>query len=129
MTRPFVCLLLASSVAACSADAHGTAPTIDMLTLDPAMVPVGGQSNVIGTVHFADPDGDVATVEIDIEPPTAQMLSTSAEIVGADGKTDGTTQFLLAVVPPEAGDYAVHVTVVDAEDNRSNELDGSFAAQ
>lgn len=131
MTRrfAFVLVLAAAAVSACSHGSHGTAPTIDMLSLDPATAKVGAQTTITATVHFTDPDGDIDTVDVEIEPPSAQATTMSADIVGADGETDGKAEFLLTVVPPEAGDYGVRITVVDTQGNRSNELDATFTVQ
>jgi hypothetical protein len=110
----------------CDEDDTGESPTIENLVLPAEGLVVGMQATLSGSVDFSDPDGDVDQIELTLTPPTVASVTTAADVIGADGQTTGQTAIALAVLPPEAGEYALSVIILDAEGNESNSLETTF---
>ncbi|MBT8108015.1 MAG: hypothetical protein KJP17_07245 [Gammaproteobacteria bacterium] len=108
----------------------GTAPTISNLSFSPEAAYVdtdGGQVNVIGTVDFADPDGDIESLTIVVLDSTGQVIDDiTALIEGIGGSASGTIQGELVADTSVAGTYTVRVHVTDSRNHQSNRLEDIF---
>jgi hypothetical protein len=136
-------IFLASSIAACGGgggsgggagdvggDGGGTAPTISALSFSPNVAYVdagGGELVVIGTLDYADPDGDIETLTIEVRDEAGQIIDDiTTPIEGVVGSTSGTVEGELVADTSTAGKYAVRVHVTDSKNHRSNQLEDTF---
>jgi hypothetical protein len=129
---PFLLLLVSAiAVAACDDDSddHGTAPTLESLTVTPELVPAGGQTTLSGTVRFTDPDGDVESLELDLGSPDGAHSSMEIDVANAAGLEMGEVAFTAIVMLPGAGSYPLGAQLVDAEGNVSNTKSTEVVAQ
>jgi hypothetical protein len=127
--KPSLALILFTALAAGCGNEDTEAPTIDMLSLQADTLTVGSQSDIMGSLNFEDPDGDVESLEIELTPPTIAPQTLAVDLTGSDDQTEGLAQFVITVVPPEAGEYEVTVTVIDSAGNRSNALVSALTAE
>ena len=108
----------------------GTAPTISDLNFSPDAAYVdtnGGQVNVVGTLDFVDPDGDIESLTIVVLDSTGQVIDDiTALIEGIGGSTSGTIQGELVADTSIVGTYTVRVHVTDARNYQSNRLEDTF---
>ncbi len=130
--RASAIVLLIACAAACATDPDdeaGTAPSIDMLALQPEQVALGTPTAVHGDVAFVDPDGDVETIEIELTDHAGASTSMDVAVTGSHGVEAGTVRFMLVVTPPRAGTYPLAVRVIDAEGNASAPARAELRAQ
>lgn len=108
----------------------GTAPTISALSFSPnaAHVDTGsGELTVIGTLDFADPDGDIESLTIVVRDDSGQITDDFTTLIqGIAGSTSGSIQGDLIADTSIAGTYTVQVHVTDSRDHRSNQLEDTF---
>ena len=134
-------LFLASSLAACgggggsggnggATGGDGTAPTISALSFGPKTAYVGtegGEMLVVGTLDYADPDGDIVSLTIVVKDESGQVTDDiTTPIEGVAGSTTGTIQGELLADTSIAGTYTVQVYVTDSRDHSSNQLEDTF---
>ena len=83
---------------------------------------------MIGTVDFADPDGDLAYVRAsDKDCGQGSWEHLESILSGVTDVTSGTIQFVALVSTNcPAGTYAVKVSVFDGQGHQSNELYAPF---
>ena len=123
-------LILSLALAAGCTDDDGSAPTISSLAFSPATVIVGQQTTISGTLAFADPDGDLVDLGVELTLPdqsTQTLPMTPLQNVGT--MTDGSVAWSLFVAPPAAGTYGLALWLVDASGHASNRLAGTLQAQ
>jgi hypothetical protein len=120
--------LITLCFAGCEAEEEdtGTPPSLESLMLSGDDVTVGAPSVVSGTLSFTDPDGDVDQAQIDVVQPDGTMLSTTTEITGAAGTTEGSIVVQLQVIANEAGTYEATLVLIDAMGNESEPLTTTF---
>jgi hypothetical protein len=112
-----------------SGEDSGSAPSIEALSFGPPKVPAGKQSVLTGKFTFHDPDSDADRFAAAIVLPDGSRQSLPPnKTQGTDGRADGQVEFLMAVAPPVAGNYAIELWMVDAADHESNHLDGGLEA-
>lgn len=143
LTTLLAALFLASSLAACGGgggsggnggdpggNGGGTAPTISAMSFGPNVVYVGtegGEMLVIGTLDYADPDGDIVSLTIVVRDESGQVTDEfTTPIQGVAGSTSGTIEGELLADTSMAGTYTVQVYVTDSEDHPSNQLEETF---
>lgn len=137
-------IFLASSLAACGGGGGsggtggdsgggvggGTAPTISALSFSPNVAYVdtgGGELIVIGTLNYADPDGDIESLTILVRDETGQITDDiTTPIEGVAGSISGTIEGELVADTSIAGTYTVQVHVTDSENHTSNQLEDTF---
>ncbi len=127
-------LVFALSVIRCGGGddgvSSGTAPSISGLTYYPTAVYVnegGGQTDVVGTFDFSDPDGNLSSLVMVILDSGGQTLQTSTTaIAGVAGLTSGTIQGAVTIPTSTAGDFTVQIYVADTAGLRSNTIEFIF---
>lgn len=130
-------LFLAAYLAACgggggsAADgAEGTAPTISALTFSPGAAYVDtdtGELTVVGTLDYADPDGDIESLTIVVRDESGQITDDfTTPILDIGGSTSGTIQGELVADASVAGMYTVQVYITDSRNHRSNQLEDTL---
>lgn len=125
-----VAALATALLSACSEDDdHGTAPTLESISLTPDHVAVGVQATVMGSVAFTDPDGDIENIELDLASPDGTHSSMEVEVSGADGIAEGTVAFTVSLILPAAGSYPIAAQLIDAEGNASNTKSAPLLAE
>ena len=123
--------LCSLSVVACASDDdNGTAPTISNLTIANSSLVVGQQTTVSGTLGFADPDGDLVDLGVELTLPdqSKQSLPMTA-LMNVGTMTSGSISWALIVVPPSAGTYKLALWITDMNGNESNRLETAATAQ
>jgi N-acetylneuraminic acid mutarotase len=109
---------------------NGVAPTISALSFSPTTAYVndgGGQIDVIGTLDFTDPNGDLSSVTITVLDSIGQtVVSQEVPVSGATGITAGTIQGTITISTATAGDYTVQVYASDIRGLSSNVLQDIF---
>jgi N-acetylneuraminic acid mutarotase len=140
LTTLLSALFLASSLAACGGgggsgdnvgdpggDGGGTAPTISALSFGPSTVYVGtdgGEMLVVGTLDYADPDGDIVSLTIVVRDESGQVTDDfTTPIEGVAGSTTGTIEGELVADTSIAGTYTAQVYVTDSRGHSSNQLE------
>ncbi|MEJ2258164.1 MAG: kelch repeat-containing protein [Woeseiaceae bacterium] len=87
----------------------------------------GGELLVIGTLDYADPDGDIESLVIVVSDETGQIIDDiTTPIEGVAGSTSGTLEGELVADTSIAGTYTVQVKVTDSENHYSNQLEDTF---
>lgn len=135
LTRLLCSSLACLLTAACGGDDEGSpaasgSPTISNLALTPTTIVAAQQADLQGSVDFADPEGDVATMRIEIRNPAgAAAPLVEGPLQGTQGVQQGAAQFTLQLLVPSAGAYPLEVWVRDSEGNDSNRLATSLTAQ
>jgi N-acetylneuraminic acid mutarotase len=134
-------VFLTSSVAACGGgggsgggpngqNGGGTAPTISSLSFAPDAAYVGtggGELMVVGTLDYADPDGDIESLTIRVRDESGLLVDDiTTPIEGVAGSTSGTIEGELIADTSIAGSYTVQVHVTDSENHLSNQLEDTF---
>ena len=130
-------LFLASTLAACGGGGGsatdtpaGTAPTISALSFSPDAAyvdTVTGELTVVGTLDFADPDGDIVSLTIVVRDESGQVTDDfTTPILDIAGSTSGTIQGELVADASVAGRYTVQVYITDSRDHRSNQLEDTL---
>ena len=112
-----------------SAVTSGTAPSISNLTFSPTFVFVdegGGQTEIVGSIDFADPDGDLASFVLDVFDDSGQLVANVSQAVSASGITAGTLQGTVTIGTTNVGDFNINVYVTDSRSAQSNTLTGQF---
>jgi len=102
----------------------GEAPTIADLTYSPsaAFQSSNGVVTITGTVAFAAPSGNLATLRL----TTSAGADLASPIPDAFGKTAGQLTGQVNVSSEIVGHYTFEIWVVDGNGNSSNRLAGSF---
>jgi len=130
--------LLAASTIACGGGGGGdgsgstgnSAPSISSMSFSPDAVYVGsgdGSLSVIGSIDYADPDGDIESLTITVRDASGQVTDTlTSPIEGVVGSKSGTIEGELIVDTTTAGNYTVQVYLTDARNHRSNQLEDGF---
>lgn len=117
------------ALAGCSSSNDGAAPTISQLAFTPMTVPTGQQTLVSGTFTFADEDGDLDQLGIDVTlPDNSDQSLPMTDLQNVADMTSGTIGFQLFLTPPAAGSYKFALYVTDEGDNESNALMGTLVA-
>ncbi|HEY5945697.1 MAG TPA: hypothetical protein VIV40_09410 [Kofleriaceae bacterium] len=124
-------LLLCSclTIAACTSD-DTTPPTISNLTFSPNALPVGQQTTINGTIGFADPDGDLDQLGVEITlPDQSKQALPMTDLQNVGTMTDGTIAWALIIAPPAAGAYHLSLWITDVDGHASNHLEANATAQ
>lgn len=108
----------------------GVAPTISGLSFSPSTVYVnegGGQTDILGTFDFTDPDGNLSTFTIIVHDPGGQVVqSETTAITGVSGLTSGTLQGSITIITTTVGDFSVQIYVTDTSGLSSNTIEFIF---
>lgn len=139
LTSVIPVFFLASALVACGGGSSGgsggssaaaTAPTISSLSFFPNAAYIdtgGGELTVVGTINYADPDGDIQSLTIVVRDESGQITDNlTSPIEGISGSTSGTIEGELIADTSVAGTYTVQVYVTDSRGLRSNQLEDSF---
>ena len=125
-----IVVVLLSSVAACGSDEEGQAPELSQLSFNPMRLGVGAQTTVSGTMTFADADGDLSQLGVEVVMPNASRQAIPlVDLAGVEAMTEGELLWAFVIAPPLVGDYAFDLWVTDAEDHASNRLSGTLVAE
>jgi hypothetical protein len=118
------------SLAACGTDDDDAAPTISNLSFTPATITVGQQTTLNGTFAFTDPDGDAMNLAVELTLPdqSKQALPTTP-LQNVGTMTSGSIAWALIVTPPSPGAYKLALWILDANENESNQLEGTITVQ
>jgi N-acetylneuraminic acid mutarotase len=129
-------LVLALSIIRCGGnggdegEGSGTAPSISGLSYSPTSVYVnegGGQTDIVGTFDFTDPDGNLSSLVMIVLDSGGQTLQTSTiAIAGVAGLTSGTIQGAVTIPTLTAGNFTVQIYVTDTAGLRSNTIEFVF---
>jgi N-acetylneuraminic acid mutarotase len=110
-----------------------TAPTITDLTISPDAVyenEGGGQINILGTINFTDPDGDLSFITVTIfDSIDQEIYSETVPIIDLNliiGLTSGVIQGEFIGNTSVVGNFRVQVYLTDANNLRSNILESNF---
>lgn len=125
--RTLKLVLLACSAATACGGPSGAAPAATDLSYNPKTTAVGQQTTFSGTFAFADPDGDVLTLNSSLQLPSGQKQNLpSTAVPGAASQRSGTVSFAVALVPPTSGRYDLALWLVDGAGHESNQLNGAI---
>ena len=123
-------LILSLGLAAGCTDDDGSAPTISNLVFSPSAVTVGQQTTISGTLAFADPDGDLVDLGVELTlPDQSKQALPMTPLQNVGTMTDGSVAWSLFVAPPAAGAYGLALWLVDEGGHESNRLAGTLQAQ
>jgi hypothetical protein len=123
-------ILSLSAVGACGTEEEGEAPELSQLSFNPATVGVSTQTTVSGTMSFADADGDVALLGLEVVMPNgSRQTIPPSDLQSVVGMTEGQLVWAFLIAPPLAGEYTFELWVTDAEDHVSNRLSGTLVAE
>jgi hypothetical protein len=107
-----------------------TPPQIDQLAYDPALISVGKQTNITGSLAFIDDSGDIHELDASIQLPSGQVQPfPPTPVAGVSGVKAGALNFALSVALPVAGRYQLEVWLVDDAGGDSNHLTGIVEAR
>lgn len=126
-------LLSFAFVAGCGGNGGGsvgTAPSISNLLFSPSAVYVnegGGQTDIVGTFDFTDPDGNLSSFTIIVQDSNGHTVqSETTAIAGVSGLTSGTIQGVVTIMTTTAGDFSVQIYVTDTSGLSSNTIEFIF---
>lgn len=126
----FFILLLTGCFGGGGSSSSGTAPSISNLSYFPTSAYVndgGGQTDIIGTFDFIDPDGNLNSVTIIVQDSGGQIVqSETITITGVSGLTSGTIQGEFTITTTTAGNFTVQIYVTDTSGLRSNTIEFIF---
>lgn len=127
----FATAILLSSLGACGSEEEaGEAPALSDLAFNPTRLGVGAQTTVSGTMRFADVDGDLAQLGVEVALPNgSRQAIPMTDLQGVGDMTEGQLVWAFAIAPPSAGSYAFDLWVTDAEEHASNRLSGTLVAE
>jgi len=131
-----ISLALSMSLFGCSSEGGGTStptqvtPSIAGLQYSPSAAYVnsgGGTTTVSGTINFADPNGNLATLTVTVFDSTGKQVSSSTNpISGVSGVTAGTIGISGTISTAVSGQFMFQIFVTDATGHDSNILAGTF---
>ena len=114
-------------------DASGTAPSISNLTCetcDATPLALNESQTLYGSFDFADPDGDVELMQMDVLNPNGlTSVAPDTALSNVAGAETGSVSWNVTLAPTQTGTYELTLRLVDAEGNVSNELQDSFEVQ
>lgn len=113
-------------VVGCAGD--GAAPNVKDLTISNASaLSVGKTGTLEGLVTVEDVDGDLDELYAEIVIPDGRSQTLGPQkLQGTSGVKGAQVKLLLAVQPPQPGEYTLNVWIRDEKDNDSPKLASKF---
>jgi len=113
-------------VVGCAGD--GAAPNVKDLTISNASaLSVGKTGTLEGLVTVEDVDGDLDELYAEIIIPDGRSQTLGPQkLQGTSGVKGAQVKLLLAVQPPQPGEYTLNVWIRDEKDNDSPKLASKF---
>jgi N-acetylneuraminic acid mutarotase len=122
-----VALIILTTSCGGGGSSTATAPSISNLSYSPSSVYVGeggGQTDIIGTFDFIDPDGNLNSVTIIVLDASGQTLqSETVDIADVAGSTSGTIEGNVTITTTTPGIFTVQIYVTDSSGLRSNTIE------